>query len=172
GAVVSALGFGWRIKDDFVAGDVVAEATTSEARGKTRASNDDGAFAAMSCRARQGAEYRSHARRAGRGEWKASRGRNAGRARRRGGRLEEAAKSASDKLAAGKRAGTHDILNGKGRGDGAEGNREREHENTEGWLQRIPGRCRVKVPEGRVSHEIENPLCDKRGNTPAQRPQQ
>src|SRR5437016_1152197 len=166
-----ALGFGDEFTHRFVAGDVVAWATTSGARGETRASNDDGACAAMSCRARQRAEYRSHARRAGRGEWKASRGRNAGRPRRRGGRLEEAAERASDKLAAGKRAGTHDILNGKGRGDGAEGNPEREHENTEGCLQRIPGRRRVKELEGRVSHEIENPLGDKRCNTPAQRPQ-
>ena len=125
----------------------------------------------MSGRARQRAENRSHARRAGRGEWQASRGRNGRRARRRRRCLEEAAESASDKLAAGKRAGTQDMLNGKGRGDGAEGNPEREHENAEGCLQRIPGRSRVKELEGRVSHEIEYSLGDKRGNTPTQRPQ-
>ena len=117
-----ALGFGDEFTHRFVAGDVVAGATTSGARGETRASNDDGACAAMSCRARQRAEYRSHARRAGRGEGEAGRGRNGSRARRRGGRLEKAAESDGDKLAAGKRAGTQDTLNGKGRGDGAEGN--------------------------------------------------
>src|SRR3989442_7570465 len=95
-----ALGFGDEFTHRFVAGDVVAGATTSGARGETRASNDDGACAAMSCRARQRAEHRCHARRAGRGEWKASRGRNAGRASRRGGWLAEAAESASEKLAA------------------------------------------------------------------------
>src|SRR6266516_2353560 len=99
-----ALGLGDEFTHRFVAGDIVAGATTSGAWGETRAGDHDGACAAVSGRARQSTEYRCHARRAGRGEWKASRGRNSGRARRRSGRLEEASKSAGDKLTAGKRA--------------------------------------------------------------------
>src|SRR5216117_3545324 len=156
-----ALGFGDEFTHGFVAGNVVAGAAPSGARGETGTGDDDGACAAVSGRARQRAENRGYSRRAGRGEGEAGRGRNGSRARRRGGCLEKAAESASDKLAAGKRAGTQYILNGNGRGDGAEGNPEREHENTEGCLQRIPCRRRVKVPEGRVSHEIENSLGDK-----------
>lgn len=64
------------------------------------------------------------------------------------------------------------LLNHERCGNRAEYNPKCGDNHAEGRLQRVE-RCRwVNEPEGRVSHEIQNPLRDERGDRPAERPEQ
>ena len=78
----------------------------------------------------------------------------------------------TQELTACKRAGEHDLLDDERRGKRAENEPEREDGETDGVLDRVEGGGRVNEFETRIGHEVEDALCHKRGDGPAQRPEQ
>ena len=84
----------------------------------------------------------------------------------------KAAGCSGHELSARECAVVENFLDDERRGDRAEHNPERDHDDTNRGLQRINRRGRVNVFERRVGHEIENALRDERGDGPAKRPEQ